>query len=60
MRLLSVRTDHAGRKLARRQLEPYGRRDCEGDERQPVPLYGLRANPQGDKSRGLHDLSGQS
>src|SRR6266705_1282604 len=51
MRLLPDRTDHVGGGAAGEDASSHRRADHAGDERQPVPLWNLRAHPQGGASR---------
>ena len=51
VRLLPAGADHAGLHVAQGLSRADGPRHRRGDEREPVPLHGVPANPSGDQAR---------
>src|SRR5438067_13432021 len=51
MRLLPIRTDHAGGVAARQELQPDQGRSGRAHGRQSLPLHDLFAHPEGDHAR---------
>src|ERR1700731_1362985 len=55
MRLLPVRTDHAGSVAAREEFQPDQGRSSGAHGRQSLPLHDLFAHSEGDHARGFRD-----
>src|SRR5579859_1719099 len=55
MRLLPVRTDHAGSLAAREEFQPDQGRSGGAHGRQSLPLHDLFAHPEGDYARGFRN-----
>src|ERR1700722_6426174 len=53
MRLLPIRTDHAGSVAARKKLQPDQGRSRRAYGRQSLPLHDLFAHPESDHARRL-------